>query len=152
MKAARHHYYAFFPRILGKLSCKRSALLLSEILSLFANTLTANDKYSCHNMHNFLQQIQTLLSQKRKISSGFFFCISEMCMKFTTFWKKRWVFQPNYFPNYCYRKRLLLKRLKALASKHHSVINLLTRSKHRWKQQGTTIILFSHEFQVNWVG
>ena len=47
---------------------------------------------------------------------------------------------------------MLLKRLESLASEHHSVINVLTGSKHRWKKQGTTIILFSHELQVNWVG
>ena len=80
-----------------------------------------------------------------------FYCISEMCMRFRTFWKKRWVSYPNYFRNYCFRKRLLLKRLRGLGSEHHSVINVLTGSKHCWKMQGTTIILFSHEFQVNWV-
>ena len=44
-----------------------------------------------------------------------------------------------------------MKRLEGLSSKHDSVINVLTGSKHRWKSQGTTIILFSHEFQINWV-
>ena len=47
---------------------------------------------------------------------------------------------------------LLLKRLESLASEHHSVIIVLTGSKHRWKMEGITIIFFSHEFQVNWVG
>ena len=46
---------------------------------------------------------------------------------------------------------MLLKRLESLVSEHHSVINVLTGSKHRWKYQDTTIILFSSEFQVNWV-
>ena len=32
------------------------------MLSLFANTLTADDKYSYRIMQNFLQQLQTLLS------------------------------------------------------------------------------------------
>ena len=41
-------------------------------LNLFANTLTADDKYSCRNMQNFLQQLQTLLSEKRKSFSGLF--------------------------------------------------------------------------------
>ena len=31
---------------------------------MFANTLTADDMYSCRNTQNFLQQIQTLLSEK----------------------------------------------------------------------------------------
>ena len=33
--------------------------------------MTADDKYSCRNMQNFLQQLQTLLSQKQKTLSGF---------------------------------------------------------------------------------
>ena len=35
-------------------------------LRLFTHTLTADDKYSCRNMQNFLEQLQTLLSEKRK--------------------------------------------------------------------------------------
>ena len=65
-----------------------SALLLSEILSLFGNTSTADDKYSCHNMHNFLQQIQTLLSQKRKTSSGFFVAFLKCALNLEHFGKK----------------------------------------------------------------
>ena len=42
------------------------------MLRLCANTLTADDKYSCRNMENFLQQLQTLLYEKRKTFSGFF--------------------------------------------------------------------------------
>ena len=34
--------------------------------------LTADNKYSCRNMQNFLQQLQTLLSQKRKTFSWYF--------------------------------------------------------------------------------
>ena len=67
-----------------------------------------------------------------------------MRVKFTTFLKKGWESSPNYFRNYCFGKRLLLKRLEGIASKHDSVINVLTGSKHRWKSQGTTITLFSH--------
>ena len=72
LKAATHHYYHFFPWISGKLSWKKTGLLWLKILSLFVNTLTADDKYSCRNMQNFLQWLQTLLSKKRKTLSGFF--------------------------------------------------------------------------------
>ena len=34
--------------------------------------MTADDKYSCRNKQNFLQQLQTRLSEKRKKFSGFF--------------------------------------------------------------------------------
>ena len=57
--------------------------------------------------------------------------------------KKGWVSQPKYFGNYFFLKRLLLKPLESLAAEHHSVINVLTGSKHRWKLQGNTIILSS---------
>ena len=34
--------------------------------------MTADDKYSRRKMENFLQQLQTLLSQKRNTFSGYF--------------------------------------------------------------------------------
>ena len=39
---------------------------------MLANTSTADDKYSFRNMQNFLQQLQTLLCEKRPTFSGFF--------------------------------------------------------------------------------
>ena len=72
LKVATHHYYPFFPWISGQLSWKKTALLWLKILRHFVNTLTADDKYSCHNMQNFQQQLQTLLSQKRRTLSGLF--------------------------------------------------------------------------------
>ena len=72
LKVATPHYYPFFPWISGKLSWKETALLRWKILRLFVNTLTADDKYSCRNTQNFLEQLQTLLSQKQKLFSWFF--------------------------------------------------------------------------------
>ena len=43
-----------------------------EILRLFVNALTADDKYSGSNMQNLPQQFQTQLSRKQKTFSGFF--------------------------------------------------------------------------------
>ena len=54
------------------MSWKKSALVLSEILTLFVNTFTADDKYSDNNMHNFSQQVQTPLSLKGKTFSKIF--------------------------------------------------------------------------------
>ena len=72
LKSARHHYYPIFPCIWDILSWKRSALVWSEILRLFVNTLTADNKYSRCNVHNFAQQVQTPLSQKQKAFCWFF--------------------------------------------------------------------------------
>ena len=49
-----------------------SALVRSKILGLFVNTFTAEYTYSRRNMQTFTQQVQTPLSLKQKIFSGFF--------------------------------------------------------------------------------
>ena len=49
-----------------------SVLFTSEIFRLFVNTLNPDENYSLRNMQIFLQQIQTLLSQKGKTLCGFF--------------------------------------------------------------------------------
>ena len=49
-----------------------AASVTSEILRLFVNTLTPDDKYSRRYMEIFLQQLQTLLSQKGMPFFGFF--------------------------------------------------------------------------------
>ena len=38
-----------------------------EILELFVNTLTTDDKYSSPNIQNLTQQLQTTMSQKQRI-------------------------------------------------------------------------------------
>ena len=58
------------------------------MLRLFANTLTADDKYSFHNMQNFLQQLQTLLSEKGKTFSGFFIEVLKCAWNLQHFEKK----------------------------------------------------------------
>ena len=65
------------------------ALVTSQIFRLFVNTLTPDDKYSRRNMQTFWQQVQTLLSQKEKDFFKIFYYISEICIKFRTFRKKR---------------------------------------------------------------
>ena len=66
-----------------------SALVTTEIFTLFVNTLTPDDKYSRRYMQIFWHQLQTLLSQEEKTFFLIFYCISEMCTKFKTFWKKQ---------------------------------------------------------------
>ena len=50
--------------------------------------MTADDKYSFRNMQNFLQQIQTLLSEKRKAYSEFFIEILKYSWNLEHFEKK----------------------------------------------------------------
>ena len=72
LKSARHHYYPLFLLVRGKLSWKKSPSLWYEILRLFVNALTADDKYSGSNMRNLPQQFQTPASQKQNTFSRFF--------------------------------------------------------------------------------
>ena len=65
-KSARHHYYPIVPWIWDKLSWKKCRLVRFEILELFVNTLTTDDKYSSRNIQNLTQQLQTTMSQKQK--------------------------------------------------------------------------------------
>ena len=58
------------------------------MLRLFANTLTADGKYSCRIMQNFLLQLQTLLSEKLKTFSGFFIPILKCAWNLEHFEKK----------------------------------------------------------------
>ena len=71
MKSARHHYYPLFSSIRGKLSLKKSPSVWFEILRLFVNALTADDKYSGRYVKNLPKQFQTPLSHTPKTFSGF---------------------------------------------------------------------------------
>ena len=86
--STRHHYYPIFPCIWDILSWKKSALVWSEILTLFVNTLTAHNKYSRCNVHNFAQQLQTSLSQKEKNFCGFFIAFLKCACNLEHFEKK----------------------------------------------------------------
>ena len=64
LKSARQHYFPIFPRIRDKLSCKKFALVTSEIFRLFVNTLPPVVKYSRRNILISWQQLQTPLPQE----------------------------------------------------------------------------------------
>ena len=70
------------------MSWAKSAIVLSEILTLFVNTLTTDDKYSGRNMLNFTQQIEAPLSQKQKTFSGFFIAFLKFALNLEHFEKK----------------------------------------------------------------
>ena len=51
------------------MSWKKSSLVRFEIIGLFGNTFTADRIYSRRRCEKLPQQLQTLLSQKRRIFS-----------------------------------------------------------------------------------
>ena len=70
------------------MSWKRSPSVWYEILRLFVNALTADDKSSGGNMQNFPQQFQTPLSQKQKTFSWFFIAFLKCALNLEHFRKK----------------------------------------------------------------
>ena len=59
-----------------------------EILRLFVNALTADDKHSGSNMQNLPQQFQTPLSPKQKTFSRFFIAFLKCAWNLEHFQKK----------------------------------------------------------------
>ena len=70
------------------MSRKNSTSVWCEILRLFVNALTADDKYSGSNMQNFPQQFQTPLSKKQKSFSRFFIAFLKCALNLEHFRKK----------------------------------------------------------------
>ena len=66
LKSAPHHYYSLFSSIRGKLSYKKSALVWCEILSLFVQTLTADDNYSRQQYAEFTPTISNVIISEKK--------------------------------------------------------------------------------------
>ena len=70
------------------MSLKKSALVWSEIVRLFVDMLTADNKYSRCNVHNFTQQVQTPLFQKQQSFCGFFIAFLKCARNLEHFEKK----------------------------------------------------------------
>ena len=70
------------------MSFAKYALVLSEILTLFVNSLTTDDKYFRRKMPNFTQQFEAPLSQKQNTFSRFFIAFLKYALNLEHFEKK----------------------------------------------------------------
>ena len=62
--------------------------MICEILGLFVNTLTVDDKYSLLNRDNLLQHLQVQPSKRQKTFPDFFFAFAKSRLNFESFQKK----------------------------------------------------------------
>ena len=85
MKSEQKHHYHIYWSVWKQLSFKKSLLRICKKLSLFVNTLTADDKYSLLNRENLTQPIQMELSQKQKPFPQFFSRILKSSWNFQHF-------------------------------------------------------------------
>ena len=67
---------------------KTSVLVISKILEVFGNTLTSDHMYSRHRWEKSPQQVQTLISQKRKRFSENFIAFLKSAQYFGHFERK----------------------------------------------------------------
>ena len=65
-KFERQHLYHIYWSTGRQFSCKKSPLVICPRLSLFVNTMTADDKCSLPNRDNLMEPIHMQLSQKLK--------------------------------------------------------------------------------------
>ena len=70
------------------MSWKKSALVSYEILTLFVNTFTTDDKYSRRSMLNFTQKLEAPLLQKQKTFSGLFLAFLKCALNLEPFGEK----------------------------------------------------------------
>ena len=67
---------------------KESLLVIHEILRLFVNTLTVDEKHYLLNRDKLTQLIQIQLAQKQKTFSGFFLAFLKAILSFKYLSKK----------------------------------------------------------------
>ena len=137
-KAVRQYFSHIFWSLWKKCSSKKFVLVVSEMLTLFVNILTPDDKYSLSKRECLMKPIQMLLTQSQKI----FFCISEIYIKFGILWKKRQASKVICFWNYRRRKAGLLKCQKSPVSKLLRTGNVVKGRKHCINLHGIIFVIF----------
>ena len=71
LKSARQYFFHIFWSLCKRIGSKNYILVVSEILRLFFNILTPDEKYSLSTSECLAQTIQMQLSQNEKIFSEF---------------------------------------------------------------------------------
>ena len=74
--------------IVKVIELEKSLLVIWNVLRIFINTLTADDKYSLIRRENWMQRIQMHLSQKQNSFSQSFSLFSEYALNFEDFQRK----------------------------------------------------------------
>ena len=141
---SKKHYITIIlsvPWIWEKLSWKKCRLVRFEILELFVNTLTTDDKYSSRNIQNLTQQLQTTMSQKQKTFYRIFITYVKSRRSSDDFVKKDESSSLSIYEIIDAEKGCSLKRLIDLASEHLLLINVFRSSKNCWNQHRATYYL-----------
>ena len=93
--------------ILKVIDLEKLLLETGNVLRLFVNSLTADEKYSLISKENWMQTVQRHLSQKQKIFSQFLAAFFESALNFEKF-EKKMTFIAYVFPNFTTTKDMLI--------------------------------------------
>ena len=125
-----------------------SLCVVCEILGLFVNALSADDKFSLGNCDNLWPPFQIQLSK----NTNFFSWISCHVNQILDIFKTKMSSRLMYLRNYGLWKTLLDQCLKRLVSENPLRVNKLVRPKHCWNFYDSTFIIFSVRSERDWVG
>ena len=78
LKSAALHFYHINWSLQRQVSWKKSLLVICNILGLFVNTITTDEKYCLLNKENLMQSIEIKIPEKQNPFSQLFF----VCLKF----------------------------------------------------------------------
>ena len=90
VKSLWEHFYHIFSPLWGELIWKSSLLLICEILRVFVNTLTVDEKYLVQGVVRICCSRFKCNNLKNENFLAIICSISEIFIKFYKFWKKRW--------------------------------------------------------------
>ena len=143
-----YHIHWSLPRWLN---WKKSLLVTCNVLRLFVNTLTFDNKYSLLRRDNSWQTIQILLSEKQKTFSQFLMHFSHL-HQILNIIKEIWPSSLLYFRNYEPRRTWLDKCLKSPLWGKSSKGNVVNGPQHWFNLNASIFSIFRDHCENNYVG
>ena len=151
LKSTLEHLYHIFWSLWGEMICKISPWLKLEILEVFVNTLTADDKYPFGIVRIWSSLFKCNYLKNKKIFLNFLFHLWNLHQILNIF-KKKMIVIANVFPKLKTVETWLDHSLKSAVSQHPLAINMLKGRKHLWNlHQSTFFVFFDHSYW-KWLG
>ena len=151
IKSQQQHLYNNHWSLWRKLNWKMSLLVTCKISRLFVNILTAEGKYSLLSRDNLIQATQMHLPQTEKLFLHLFVQFSNV-KQISNIFKKSWLSQLMYFPNYGLWDAWLDKCVKSPVTEDLLTGNVVNSPKHCFNLHNSTFTIFIDQFEGNWVG
>ena len=150
-KSERQYFYQIFSALWEKWSWKMSLSVIYELLGLFVNTFTVNDKNFLCNSENLRQRIQMQLSKNPRSFIKFLLHLWILQSEFKYFEKKVTLIA-GVIPKSQTVEAVVNKCLKSPVSEHPVTVNMLMGPKHMWNLHDSTVIIIFHPYEPKLLG